>query len=259
MGCGCVLACELYRQLLAGHLKRFMRGIAELVEVSKSAPATPSSIPSAIPPSAQFNGVGVAGGRADNDIIEDTSKTPEPPMESKLPPELPPELPTESKLPPPANEGVAPKPHPPVEHVNSPSNFARMRSILAQQMGLTNDSDVGDLGQDSSDGPSPSPSPLIQHRDAKSAAGAPPPPKRGAGQAAAANRHSYSSSTSSLSSNQSERVPASQDLRRSVEVPIAAQQQLPNQGEAASPILPKPDRRKSSDNIHMYIYIPCFC
>ncbi len=221
-----------------------MRGIAELVEVSKSAPATPSSIPPAMSPSAQFNGVGVA----DDHLVEDSTKTPEPPVETHPPPVVPVSKPYEQ-------EGVAPnKPHPPTENASSAgeggggcSSFAKMRSMLAQQMGLTNHSDVGDFGQDSSDGPSPSQSPVVQRRDAAKSAVAPPPPppKRGAGQAAAANRHSYSSSTSSLSSNQSERVPGSHDMRRSVDVPIAAYQQALQGGEPASPITQNQYQRKS--------------
>lgn len=220
-GCGIVVGVALMMlydviSCTTGHLKRFMRGIAELFEV-KSSPPTPSALPLAEPPSQQFNGVGVASPPLPP---EDTSKTPEPPVETPHPP--------------------IKATHPPVKHENSSSNFAKMKSMLAQQMGITTTdggSEVNEINEFASE------SPGVQHGVAK----APPPPKRGAQTTPGANRNSFSSSTSSLSSNQSERVQGSHDLRGSVEVPMATQQLLADAIPKAKmvPVATSPSRRES--------------
>lgn len=203
-----------------------MRGIAELVEVS-NAPPTPS--PVTLPSATQFNGMGVAGNPPDsgvpasNDVSEDANKTPEPPVTTPPSSTAPVCKTVEAQvIPTKPQEGSG------IDSPNTHANFAKMRSRLAHQMGLSSETDLAgdDMSNGSSDraSHSPSQSPVVQRRAAK--APAPPPPKRGAATSLAPNRHSLSSSTSSLSSNQSERIPGSHDQRGSVEVPIATQQQV---------------------------------
>lgn len=195
MRVGVVMSCAA-----VGHLKRFMRGIAELVEVTKSSPPTPSLIP-VVAQAQHFTNLEAAVSERHPPVephppveslppVEDTSKTPEPTVNA---------TPTSNS-----------KPHPD----SASSNFARMKSLLAQQMGISGEGEV-----DGSDH-SPSVSPVVEHRNPKTA---PPPPKRGGTQTSLApNRHSPSSSTSSLSSNQSERVPGSHDHPLAKAVPIAS-------------------------------------
>lgn len=184
----------------AGHLKRFMRGIAELVEVMKSAPPTPSSIPPTLLPSVQLNGM--VGGTSAEDtaatITEDTSKTPEPTNEpTPTVPDTPtpaqvPDTPTfeESPPPPPPSAAVPPvtsappEPSPAAQQAagnsneNSASNFSKMRSLLAQQMGITADSADGDSSDTASpSGGSPAHSPAVSSVERRQHK-APPPPKR---------------------------------------------------------------------------------
>ena len=198
-----------------------MRGIAELVEVTKSSPPTPSSVLPAVPPSQQFNGVGGASSLPDDlPPEEDVSKTPEPPAETP---------PTPVQAPPtPINNSST--------EVMKSSNFAKMKSLLAMNMGISTEGQ--EVIQDES--PSPTPSPVARRKAAK----APPPPKRGAQTTLGANRNSLSSSSSSISSNQSERVQGSHDARGSVEVPMATQQQLANQIPLAAVATHSPSRRK---------------
>lgn len=167
-----------------------MRGIAELVEVSH-APPTPSPVtlpPAAAPP--QLNGMGVA---SEEPPCEDTAKTPEPPAPEVTAPLQGP--PSSKPLPPPQGNSVE-SPGP-----GAGSNFAKMRRMLAKQMGLSAEAEGVDGSGSERASQSPSTSPV--HRTANTAA--PPPPKRGGTQTSltAPNRHSFSSSTSSLSSNPS--------------------------------------------------------
>lgn len=176
-----------------------MRGIAELEEVS-NAPTTPSSVPSSVvPPSAQFNGMVASAEPPEEVMEEDSCKTPEPPVAK----------------PPPHSEEAPPT-------STSGSSFAKMRNMLAQQMGVS--TDKGGEVKGNGNVHSPSHSPVVQHKGKPGAA--PPLPKRGTQSSLIPNKHSPSSSTSSVSSSQSERVPGSHDLRGSVEVPIATQQQI---------------------------------
>ena len=182
-----------------------MRGIAELVEVTKSSPTTPSLIaPSGPTQSQHFN------------HLESTVSEPHPPTHPLPPAEPLPPVEDVSKTPEPTMNAPPtrdPEPHPHSNEVAS-SNFARMKSLLAQQMGIS-----GEVDTDGSDH-SPSVSPMVERRSPKPA---PPPPKRGGTQTSLApNRHSLSSSTSSLSSNQSERVPGSHDHPLAKAIPIVS-------------------------------------
>ena len=224
-----------------------MRGIAELVEV-KSSPPTPS-LPPKVSPSAVFNGTSATPNDPLGDLSDENTKTPEPPVEGDV---------INSEIPPPvlekpnrashdeitmlkmtATPPPEPCPRPNSEDVPGFSNFSKMRDMLAMNMGISQSStDAGEAqtSEESSKGScSPSHSPMVQRRQPKPMAG-PPPPRRGPQTALTpnTNRHSLSSSTSSLSSNQSERVAGSHDVRGSVEVPLATQQHLMNQ-VASSP------------------------
>jgi hypothetical protein len=203
-----------------GHLKRFMRGIAELVEVTKSSPPTPSSaLPPVIPP--PCNGLSRDSGLPDDE--DDISKTPEPSAET-----------------PPTPVQNTPTPIPLIDKSNEimrSSNFAKMKNMLAMNMGISTE---GQEVIEDTDSHSPIQSPVTQRKAVK----APPPPKRGSQTAVGANRNSLSSSSSSLSSNQSERVQGSYDVRKSVEVPMATQQQLASQIPVAKMASQSPSRRE---------------
>ena len=171
-----------------------MRGIAELVEVTKRSPPTPSpGVPPAVPPSQQFNIPPAAEPAPPSQQYNGVGGAL--PLED-LPPEQDPPPEDTSKTPEPTVETIPPTP-PPKSEMGS-ANFARMKSLLEQNMGISTE------GQEVTErSPSSTPSPVVQRRAQKAA---PPPPKRGPQTSLGVNRHSYSSSTSSLSSNQSERV-----------------------------------------------------
>lgn len=197
-----------------------MRGIAELVEVSH---APPTTSPVTFPSATQFNGVVSGPPDAGELANEDANKTPEPPVATH------PSSTAHVDKPSTATQDLASiKPHPQVvpaiDSPNTSANFAKMRSRLAQQMGLSAEAgDDIDNGSSDRGSHSPSHSPVVQRRAAKAAA--PPPPKREKSTTLVPNRHSISSSTSS---NQS---PRSHDQRRSVDVAIAMQRQaVPRSG-----------------------------
>lgn len=221
----------------AGHLRRFMRGIAELMEVMKSGPPTPSPISLQTSISAKLNSVAppLTAPRGDGEQNKNGEFVSSPASfdEVTTPTDTDRIYRDESQL----VQVAANKPHPPQESQTvhnhdigmGSSNFSKMRSLLALQL-AGGSIDLED-GEDASPTQSPPHSPVVSHKEV---VGAPLPPRRGPQTHAAGNRHSYSSSTSSLSSNQSDvRVSGSHDFRSSVEVPLATQL---NQ-QAASPLV----------------------
>ena len=168
------------------------------------------------PGSTHFNGVSLPDAPFE-ELLDESTKTPEPPVDegSMLQGTL--QLaPKESSL---LKMTSAPQTHAHNRPTSTEeSSFSKMRSMLAQQMGVSQPVE----NVDGSDAHS--------SKKGHKSAPAPAPPRRDVQTALSANRHSYSSSTSSLSSNQSERVAGSHDVRSSVEV----QKQISNQLESPS-------------------------
>ena len=206
----------VFRSVSPGHLKRFMRGIAELLEVS---PATPTAADAPI----------VQNGKEQVDLAAELNKA-LPPSDFKMPsPEtdiLPP--PPPSAYTQPEENGL--KDAVSIESVEAPPPKAKPKPASR----------------------SPSHSPQMQRRVVQpvppsQGGGAPPPPRRAPQTAlssapdslGAQNRYSYSSSTSSLSSGYSERVAGS------VDVPLATQQMSAAAGVAESPPRIPPKKKPS--------------
>ena len=183
-----------------GHLKRFMRGIAELLEIS---PATPVAADVPI----------VQNGKDQADFEAELTKAL--PSSDLLPPPPPPpasyaqmeENGLKNAVSNESIEAPPPKPKP------KPSSRSPSHSPQTQRRGVPQGLGVG---------------------------GGPPPPRRApqttlsaaqqADSLTAQNRHSFSSSTSSLSSNYSERITGSVELGAGLqapptgEIPLATQQ-----------------------------------
>lgn len=190
-----------------------MRGIAELMEVMKSGPPTPShsslhmsvssnhvASPLATHPAPSEVIGGQFGGHGHNNNNNDVDLSATPTDMNRIDEPNPQEPPR----PPQATQGV--------ENNGvgmGSSTFHRMRSMLALQLsgGSMDSTDAGNI----SPSPSPSRSPPVTRRKAKTAR-APSPPKRDP----QTTRHSYSSS----SSNQTELVGRPQDYRSSVQIPL---------------------------------------
>ncbi len=188
-----------------GHLKRFMRGIAELLEVS---PATPTAADAPI----------IENGKDQVDLAIELTKA--------LPP-------SDLKMPSPEAADVLPPPPPPP----APSYAQPEENGLKDAVSIESIEAPPPKAKPKPASRSPSHSPHMQRRvvqqqppplSSQGGVGAPPPPRRapqtalssGPDSLGAQNRYSYSSSTSSLSSGYSERVAGS------VDVPLATHQQV---------------------------------
>ena len=180
-----------------------MRGIAELVEVMKSSPPTPSPIPPHISPSSQLNG----GVPLDDQhhLPDEDLKTPEPPVVQNEPANIsapPTDIVPPSEVNPVPPSAAAPmvyephtQSHPPSLPTGS-SSFSKMKTMLAQQMGLIPGGNEEEEETDGEINHAPSHSPSVQRRVGPQVSQHPP-----------GNRHSVPSS-----SNRSEKV----DTRRSL-------------------------------------------
>ena len=199
-----------------GHLKRFMRGIAELLEIS---PATPTAADAPI----------VQNGKDQVDLAAELTRA-LPTSDFKIPPEadiVPPPPPSYSQA---EENGL--KNAISVESIEAPPPKPKPKPASR----------------------SPSHSPQTQRRVPPQGGGAPPPPRRAPQTAlsamdslAAQNRHSFSSSTSSLSSNYSERVAGSANDVGVPPPPPMATQQMSAAAESPPRLPPKkkpsPSRR----------------
>lgn len=218
-----------------GHLKRFMRGIAELLEVS---PATPTAADTPVHV--------VQNGKEQVDLATELTKA----------------LPTSDLKMPSPEADILPVPPPP------PTSYAQ-----PEENGLKDAVSVESIeapppkAKPKPASRSPSHSPQTQRRvipPPSQGGGAPPPPRRApqtalSSQASAMdslgaqNRYSYSSSTSSLSSGYSERVAGSvgdgvpPPPPSSMDIPLATQQMTAGVAESPPRIPPKkkpsPSRR----------------
>ena len=202
-----------------GHLKRFMRGIAELLEVS---PATPTAADAPRPV--------IQNGKDQVDLASELTKA----------------LPTSDLHIPPLEAEIVPPPPPPSSSYIQPKENGLKDAVSIESIEAPPPKQKPKPASRS-----PSHSPQTQRRTIPQGVGAPPPPRRApqtslsaqatADSQGAQNRHSFASSTSSVSSGYSERVAGS------VDVPLATQQMSAAMAESPPRIPPKkkpsPSRR----------------
>ncbi len=218
--------------MFPGHLKRFMRGIAELLEVS---PATPTAADAPI----------VQNGKEQVDLAAELTKA----------------LPTSDLKMPSPEADILPPPPPPSAYTQPEENG------LKDAVSVESYEPPPSKPKPKPASRSPSHSPQTQRRvvpPPSQGGGAPPPPRRAPQTALSSqgpatdslgtqNRYSYSSSTSSLSSGYSERVAGSvgdgvpPPPPSSMDIPLATQQMAAGVAESPPKIPPKkkpsPNRR----------------